>query len=434
MPRQRLLKPILDLDAYHKPIQEEIEYYFYDLLYRPLLEILKDDTGLKSIKINSGCMGIPFSDLLQCPYNRELDAQKYESIYRDLQATGTMKPFVVTEVSTDAGKKWMITDGHHRYKAIEAMIFGFYLKDDVKIPCVVSGEKGVNSAQYEMRRKINSKSSAIEALKDGRIQYIDGVFVGEMNAGISRYFRGLGGKFNKIKKGWKVDLDQMPPALKVAVMDSRNKSREIVAKLQKKIDQIERDGNSITRPVNPKPQIGKVLESLQGQFEKTTGETLSIKPEMNPGMENKIEVDYSKNLNKYIKGWEEEAIFRLREQVEANAFTGFRADKMVDRIMAEAFVSKRKAEFLARQETSLLVSKYRQVKYEDAGIDKYQWSTSHDSRVRHRHEELDGRIFSFDNPPITDQATGARNNPGEDFNCRCVAIPIFDEPWEREIK
>jgi uncharacterized protein with gpF-like domain len=39
---------------------------------------------------------------------------------------------------------------------------------------------------------------------------------------------------------------------------------------------------------------------------------------------------------------------------------------------------------------------------------------------------LNGHIYSFDDPPVTCQATQAHNNPGEDFRCRCVAIPILD--------
>jgi uncharacterized protein with gpF-like domain len=39
------------------------------------------------------------------------------------------------------------------------------------------------------------------------------------------------------------------------------------------------------------------------------------------------------------------------------------------------------------------------------------------------HRALDGTIQDFKNPPITDKY-GNRNNPKEDFGCRCQAIPI----------
>ena len=41
------------------------------------------------------------------------------------------------------------------------------------------------------------------------------------------------------------------------------------------------------------------------------------------------------------------------------------------------------------------------------------------------HKDLDGKIFEFANPPITNEK-GDRNNPGEDWQCRCEAIPIVE--------
>ena len=54
------------------------------------------------------------------------------------------------------------------------------------------------------------------------------------------------------------------------------------------------------------------------------------------------------------------------------------------------------------------------------GINKYKWQTAGDERVRPTHRENDGKTFTFNNPP---SETG---NPGDDVNCRCVAIPEFD--------
>lgn len=45
----------------------------------------------------------------------------------------------------------------------------------------------------------------------------------------------------------------------------------------------------------------------------------------------------------------------------------------------------------------------------------YIWRTRGDDKVRTAHAENNGRIFAWDNPP-----TG---NPGEDYNCRCLAEP-----------
>jgi GNAT superfamily N-acetyltransferase len=46
--------------------------------------------------------------------------------------------------------------------------------------------------------------------------------------------------------------------------------------------------------------------------------------------------------------------------------------------------------------------------------------------VRDMHDELEGTEHAWDDPPVTDKY-GNRNHPGEDYQCRCVAVPILDE-------
>jgi len=108
-----------------------------------------------------------------------------------------------------------------------------------------------------------------------------------------------------------------------------------------------------------------------------------------------------------------------------NTMSGQRANNIVKLIQANYNTSLNKAKFLARQETSLLMSSMREQRYKDAGITRYKWSTSHDERVRPLHKRVNGQVFSWDNPPIVGEL-GEALNPGEDYNCRCVAIPIIE--------
>lgn len=50
---------------------------------------------------------------------------------------------------------------------------------------------------------------------------------------------------------------------------------------------------------------------------------------------------------------------------------------------------------------------------------RYVWLTAGDEKVRASHAANDGQIFSWDDPPPT-------GNPGEEENCRCVAVPYAD--------
>lgn len=50
----------------------------------------------------------------------------------------------------------------------------------------------------------------------------------------------------------------------------------------------------------------------------------------------------------------------------------------------------------------------------------YIWRTSGDAKVRASHAANNGRIFAWDNRPIT-------GHPGEDFGCRCKAEPYYSD-------
>jgi len=57
----------------------------------------------------------------------------------------------------------------------------------------------------------------------------------------------------------------------------------------------------------------------------------------------------------------------------------------------------------------------------EIGVDSYVWNTAHDERVRDSHREKDGKTFKWSEPPAD---TG---HPGEDFQCRCIGIPVFED-------
>lgn len=84
-------------------------------------------------------------------------------------------------------------------------------------------------------------------------------------------------------------------------------------------------------------------------------------------------------------------------------------------------VSKNKARFIARDQTAKFNSDLSRLRQTSVGVEEYIWSTSRDERVRPTHRAKEGRKFRWSDPPSD---TG---HPGEDFNCRCVAIPVFEE-------
>ena len=59
-------------------------------------------------------------------------------------------------------------------------------------------------------------------------------------------------------------------------------------------------------------------------------------------------------------------------------------------------------------------------------MEEYAWSESGDGRVRDSHKHLNKKRFRWSDPPIVDAKTGRRCHPGQDYQCRCVALPVFD--------
>lgn len=109
----------------------------------------------------------------------------------------------------------------------------------------------------------------------------------------------------------------------------------------------------------------------------------------------------------------------------------------VGKILESRFaVSRSKALFIARDQTLKLYGQVNEERHKAAGISRYRWISSDDERVRGNptglwpkggdHWSLHNGIFSYDQPPIVDPRDGRRANPGQDYQCRCTAYPVFD--------
>ncbi len=100
---------------------------------------------------------------------------------------------------------------------------------------------------------------------------------------------------------------------------------------------------------------------------------------------------------------------------------GLRVEDLKSKLLERGDVSESRAELIARDQTLKLNGQITATRQQAAGVDRYVWSTSGDDRVRESHAEKEGQTFEWSNPPAD---TG---HPGQDFQCRCVAIPVVEE-------
>ncbi len=103
-----------------------------------------------------------------------------------------------------------------------------------------------------------------------------------------------------------------------------------------------------------------------------------------------------------------------------------RAAEVAKEIMRTGHVTESRAKLIARTETSRTVSAMTKVRSEFVGSTQFIWETSQDSDVRHLHAKLQGKVFSWDDPPVAGE-NGERALPGAIYNCRCWASPIIPD-------
>lgn len=288
----------------------------------------------------------------------------------------------------------------------------------------------IEAAKVQPTRENGPADIVANALKTGQLWWSEGVFTGKLNATLSRALREIGAVLNAAGN-FVLSHNALPIDIRGAVEQSLDRARKLHKTIEETLAVIGANVAIATKTgIEAAASIPAIIKNLEAQFDDTVLaiEVVEVSAELTPAIEKALRADFTENLNLSIKNFLETEVVRLREEVQKNAFAGYRSDRLVEMIESRFGVTRRKAAFLADQETSLLTSKFREQRYKAIGIRDYIWATSHDEKVRDDHKHLDGQRFSFDSPPITNRATGARNNPGEDFRCRCVPIPVIEAP------
>lgn len=125
-----------------------------------------------------------------------------------------------------------------------------------------------------------------------------------------------------------------------------------------------------------------------------------------------------------IKTIPHDSLGKMKQLVYENYISGKTTTNIIKEMQEQYGMDKCHAKFIARDQTAKLNAKITQKQQRDAGVAQYEWATTGDQRVRNSHKKLDGKIFSWDDPPETEG--GRKCHPGEDYQCRCQALAVFD--------
>lgn len=265
----------------------------------------------------------------------------------------------------------------------------------------------------------NATSPLIEAIKAGRVKFNRGAFSGKFNAGVSKELKQLGAKWDRKTSTFRLPYGDLDEEIRRAITLSEDRFFRVMKRLddllrkwlpEKIADKVKLTDLFSTRIFDVDKQIRKSLKGI------------TVQPELSEKNKKEIAAGYSENMKLYIKDWTADEIKRLRKLVMKQAMSGERIDDLAQKINDRYGVSKRKAEFLARQETALLMAEFKKTRYVEAGSDGYYWtcvkgSPSHP--VRPMHKALDGQYIKWSSPPVVNDK-GDRKHAGCDYNCRCT--------------
>ena len=103
---------------------------------------------------------------------------------------------------------------------------------------------------------------------------------------------------------------------------------------------------------------------------------------------------------------------RLREELAEAPFDKQRLNALLrDEYKSSGYNLRR----LTRDQTSKTIGGLTEVRQTQLGVEKYEWITSGDNRVRRSHANNNGLFFEWANPPET-------GHPGSEIQCRCIGI------------
>ncbi len=134
--------------------------------------------------------------------------------------------------------------------------------------------------------------------------------------------------------------------------------------------------------------------------------------------------DWVKDNVKWLSDMPNDTITELKSIVYSGYIDGKTSDEIADEFDQGLTSALKRNSALVINRVANINTEITKQKHLDAGIHEYIWWTRLDERVRRSHRRLHGRKFSWDAPPETDG--GRHCHPGEDYGCRCTALPHFD--------
>lgn len=260
--------------------------------------------------------------------------------------------------------------------------------------------------KYNPVKAQNDYNPITEALKSGSVIYTDEGFKAKykFTNTQAKEFERWGAKYNKWTKTYQIPYNNIPNNVLVALSENQIKQQAQITAVQNFIKELDANLPYMIDTMLFDTQVETILDDAGNTLKQNTKKLNVIVPELNKSQKQAIARDYTNNMRFWIKEWASEHLIpEMRQRVQEAVLAGYRTDYVQKMLEKEFGIAKRKAKFLARNETTIMLAEYRKTEYQKMGINHFIWSTTMDGRERELHKELNGKVFRFDNPPVIDE-------------------------------
>ena len=287
-------------------------------------------------------------------------------------------------------------------------------------------------ANFKPKKAKNSDDPLLDALEKGNIYYEDGGFKAKnkFTNAQSLALEKLGAKWESWHKMFKLAKDLIPTKYLVAIATAQLAAQAQLQDMDKFLQEVLNNFQYVVETMAFHDEVVTILDDAGNEIKKNVKHLNLIVPDLTREQKREIARSYTNNVTGYvIADFKEERIPFMRKQIQKMALEGARYEDVQKFLQREYNFEANKAKFLAFNETNIMIAEYKKVTYQEMGFDKFIWRTILDGRERKLHEELHGKIFRYDDPPVIyvdKKGRQQRGLPGQTYNCRCQAVPYTD--------
>lgn len=283
-----------------------------------------------------------------------------------------------------------------------------------------------------LKNAVSDLDKLISQISSGKLRFWQGKFHGKFEAATSKALRKLGAVWDD--GAYAITSARLPYELRSAIQSAEYRFDRALEAIDKKLAGLLPP--DLAHTIRIADYFDSTLYRLDKDFEAQV-KGITVVPKLTRETRAAVAAGYTKDLQKYISDFTQKQIGELRRDIRDSTLEGNRYETMVGKIQKSYGVSQRKAKFLARQETALMMASFKKARYQEAGIAMYRWQTvigSPKHPVRDSHKACSGKFFTWDSPVEVDangkpkpggaRKPGSNLNPGEDYNCRCIGRPV----------